>query len=124
VSYHKVTVVGNLAAKPEMRFTPDGKPYATFRMASNDFGTTTWWRVTVWGNQAEPCTQYNDKGSLVLVEGRMNCDKATGSPRIWTDSGGNARAGYEISSSRVVFLGSREKTETAEKPVDTGDIPF
>ena len=127
MSYQKIQIVGNLAAKPEMRYTPDGKPYSTFRMASNDFGNTTWFRVTVWGNQAEPCANNLDKGRQVLVDGRLTGDKATGSPKIWTDNSGNARASFEVSASRVVFLGGSpgaRREEPAQEKVDTSDIPF
>ena len=134
MSYQKVIVVGNLAADPEMKFTPDGKALTTFRMASNDYNSTTWWRVAVWGKQAEAVAEHLAKGRSCLVEGRMNCDKATGSPRVRTDSSGNARAGYEINASQVTFLsgGNREqasspaprRTESAPVVADDENIPF
>ena len=134
MSYHKVIVVGNLSSEPEMKFTPDGKALTTFRMASNDYNSTTWWRVAVWGKQAEAAAEHLAKGRSCLVEGRMNCDKSTGGPRVWTDNSGNARAGYEINASQVTFLGggsmeqasspAPHRTESAPVVADDENIPF
>jgi single-strand DNA-binding protein len=60
----------------------------------------------VWGRQAETCNQYLAKGRKVLVEGRLNPDKETGGPRIWTDQNGKARASYEVNAFEVQFMDS------------------
>jgi single-strand DNA-binding protein len=67
---------------------------------------TTWFRVTVWGKQAETVNQYLAKGREVLVEGRMNPDE-NGGPRIWTRQDGTSAASYEITAQTVRFLGGR-----------------
>jgi single-stranded DNA-binding protein len=43
---------------------------------------TAWFRITVFGAQAESCNQYLKKGSKVLVEGRLNPD-TNGSPKVF-----------------------------------------
>ena len=48
---------------------------------------TTWYKVSVFGRQAEACAQYLKKGSGVLVEGRLQPDKSTGGPRVWESNG-------------------------------------
>lgn len=115
-SYQKIVIVGNLGRDPEMRYTPDGTPVTDFSVAtnrkwSNSDGSageeTTWFRVTVWRRQAETVAQYLKKGSQVLVEGRMKADRATGGPRVWSGQDGVARASYEITANRVIFLGGR-----------------
>ncbi|HEY89810.1 MAG TPA: single-stranded DNA-binding protein [Thermoflexia bacterium] len=115
-SYQKIVIVGNLGGDPEMRYTPDGTPVTNFSVATNrkwnnSDGSageeTTWFRVTVWRRQAETVAQYLKKGSQVLVEGRMKADRATGGPRVWSGQDGVARASYEITANRVVFLGGR-----------------
>jgi single-strand DNA-binding protein len=68
---------------------------------------TVWFRVSVWGKQAEVCNQYLSKGRQVLVEGRLTAEKETGGPRIWTDQNGKPRASYEVSAFEVRFLGTR-----------------
>lgn len=114
-SYQKLTLVGNLGQDPEMRYTPNGQPVTNFSMATNRRWTdnngvtheeTAWWRISVWGKQAETCNQYLRKGRKVLVDGRIIVDRETGSPRIWTDQNGNARCSLEVNAFEVVFMDS------------------
>jgi len=140
--YEKIIFAGNLGRDPELRYTPTGQAVANLSVAVNRQYTnsngeqvkiTTWFRVTVWGKQAEACNQYLRKGSKVLVEGRLNPDPATGSPRIWTRQDGTAGASYEVTAQTVRFLSSRaeDAAETghpapAPAPVFSADddIPF
>ncbi len=50
-----------------MRFTADGKPVTSFSMATSrkykEKEETAWFRITVFGAQAESCNQYLKKGS-------------------------------------------------------------
>jgi single-strand DNA-binding protein len=90
-----------------MRATPSGQMVTNFSVAVNNSWTdtstgelhemTTWYRVSVWGKQAETCNQYLSKGRKVLVEGKLNADKETGGPRV-AGSGGKWRASYEINA--------------------------
>ena len=64
----------------------------------------TWFRVSVWGRQAEAANQYLSKGRQVLVEGRISPDPNTGSPRLFTRQDGSVGASFEIVASRVQFL--------------------
>ena len=115
--YQKITVVGNLGRDPEMRYMPDGTAVTSFSVATGRRWTdkatgqpvdeTTWFRVSVWGRQAETANQYLAKGRKVLVEGRIKPDPSTGSPRIWTRQDGTVGSSYEITASNIVFLSSR-----------------
>jgi single-strand DNA-binding protein len=69
---------------------------------------TTWFRVSVFGKQAEACAQYLKKGSLVLVEGHLTPDKTTGGPKTFTRQDGTVGASFEIFANTVRFLSSRE----------------
>jgi len=115
--YQKIIVVGNLGRDPEMRFTPTGQPVTSFSVATSRQYTgnngekvkeTLWFRITIWGKQAESCNQYLKKGSKVLVEGRLTGDPATGGPRIWNRQDNTPGASFEITASSVQFLSSRE----------------
>lgn len=138
--YQKVTIVGNLGRDPEMRYTPGGQAVTNFSVATNYVYTnsngervkeTTWFRVSAWGRQAETCNQYLNTGSRVLVEGRMNADRETGGPRIWTRQDGTPAASYELRADRVVFLSARGEEQAGmypegmpgEEPAED-DIPF
>ena len=88
--YQKTLIVGNLGREPEMRYMPDGTAVTNLNVATNRRWTdkqsgqpveeVTWFRVNVWGRQAETCNEYLSKGSKVLVEGTLVPDKETGGP--------------------------------------------
>jgi single-strand DNA-binding protein len=118
--YQKLVIVGNLGRDPEMRYTPSGQAVTNLNIATNRQYTsnsgervkeTTWFRISVWGKQAETCNQYLRKGSKVLVEGRLNQDPATGGPRIWTGTDGAPRASFEMTAQTVRFLSSRQEDQ-------------
>ena len=114
--YQLIVIAGNLGRDPEMRYTPSGQAVTNLNVATNNQYTsksgekvkeTTWWRVSVWGKQAESCNEYLRKGSKVLVEGRMSQDPETGGPRLWKDNADTWKASYEITAQTVRFLSSK-----------------
>ena len=129
--YQKLIIVGNLGRDPEMRYTQSGTPVTNFSVATNRRWTnqdgspgeeTIWFRVSVWRRQAETCNEYLEKGSRVLVEGRLNPDPETGGPRIWTDRNGNPRASFEMTGLNVRFLG-RSAAGGGGGPADLPEEP-
>jgi single-strand DNA-binding protein len=136
--FHKIILVGNLGRDPEMRYTPSGQAVCNLSVATNRTWTrdgeqqreTVWFRVTVWGRQAETVNQYLRKGRQVLVEGRMTPDE-NGNPRIWTGNDGQARASFEVTAQTVRFLGGRddegfgsEDEFGGSSPETEDEIPF
>jgi single-strand DNA-binding protein len=136
--YHTLIIVGNLGKDPEMRYTPSGQAVTNFNVATNRQYTgsdgqmvkeTIWFRVSVWGKQAETCNTYLKKGSKVLIEGRLVPDPKTGGPRIWQGQNGPG-ATFEVSASTVRFLSSRgeetlgEYSPAAEHEIADDNIPF
>jgi single-strand DNA-binding protein len=136
--YHTIIIVGNLGRDPEMRYTQSGQAVTNFSVATSrnytsSDGTrvdeTVWFRVSVWGRQAETTNQYLRKGLKVLVEGRLIPDQSTGGPRIWNRQDGTPAASFEVNASTVRFLTPRGEAE-ADIPHDSGqaatddDIPF
>ncbi len=115
--YQKLLIVGNLGNDPEMRYMPDGTAVTSFSVATNRSWTdsqtgqpvkeTTWFRVSVWGRQAESVNQYLSKGRQVLVEGRLKPDAATGGPRLWQRQDGSMAASFEMTAENVRFIGGR-----------------
>lgn len=126
--YQKLMVVGNLGGPVELKYLPDGTPVGNFSMATNrkwDGGEeTVWFRISVFGSQAEACEKYIGKGSQVLVEGRLKPDKETGGPRVWTDKQGNPRASFEVTAQRVKFLGGNKQEERVVEKEPEEEIPF
>jgi single-strand DNA-binding protein len=136
--FQEITIIGNLGQDPELRYTPQGDPVTSFSLATNRKWTnasgqpgeeTTWFRVSVWGKQAEACNQYLAKGRQVFVKGRLTPDKGTGGPRLWTDQHGQARASFEIRAMTVQFLGGGntqtvQPQQSTNSQVPEDEIPF
>jgi single-strand DNA-binding protein len=138
MSFNKVVLVGNLGRDPELRYTPQGNPVCNFSMATTEKRTgktgekeetTTWFRVTLWGRQAEAAAQYLAKGTQVYIEGRLRVEE-------WTDRDGKLRFTLEVNGSDMQFLGSApDHREPNQKEPDKSlgstkiaddddDIPF
>lgn len=107
-SVNKVILIGNLGAKPELKFLPSGQAVCEMRIATTDVYTdksqqrqekTEWHRIVVWGKTAENCAQYLDKGRQIYVEGRLQT-------RSWDDKNtGEKRYMTEVVANQVTFLG-------------------
>lgn len=124
--FAKLIIVGNLGSDPELRYTPAGKSYCRISLAvnrtwANDKGEkqvdTTWFRVTVWGKQAEACNQYLSKGRMVLVE----AEQIKASAYMSRDN--QPAATLEIVARNVRFLGGNgngngKGATGAEQPVE------
>lgn len=135
MSYQKLIIVGYLGRAPEMRYTPSGTAVTSLNVASNRTHTdqdgqkvqeTTWFRVSVWGKQAENANNYLQRGSRVLIEGELRPDKETGGPKVFTRNDGTAGASYEVFAHNVRYLSTaRNEYEEAGPDVGDGDnIPF
>jgi single-strand DNA-binding protein len=113
--FQKIILIGNLGGDPTMQYMPDGTAVTNFSMAINRKWTdrqtgevqeeVTWFRVSVWGRQAEAVNEYLTKGRQVMVEGRLRPDPQTGSPRLWTRQDGRVGASFEVTATDVKFLG-------------------
>jgi single-strand DNA-binding protein len=127
--YNKVILIGNLTKDPEVRYTPQGTPVASFRLAVNQKyksgdemkQDTLFIDVVVWGKQGETCGQYLNRGSSALVEGRLQ-------ERRW-ESEGQQRSKFEVVAQQVRFLSSKRGTPSSEgditPPEETTDLePF
>jgi single-strand DNA-binding protein len=107
MSFNKIILVGNLGRDPELRYTPQGTPVCSFSMATNerrrDRNTgenndiVTWFRVTLWGRQAETASQYLQRGNPVYIEGRLRVEE-------YTDRDGNKRHSLEVNGTDMQFI--------------------
>ena len=111
MSFNKIILVGNLGRDPELRYTPQGTPVCSFTMATNEKrkdkagemqDVTTWFRVTLWGRQAEAASQYLTKGRPVYIEGRLRVEE-------WTDRDSKQRYTLEVHATDMQFIGSRSE---------------
>jgi single-strand DNA-binding protein len=131
MSYQKLIIVGYLGKAPEMRFSASGTAVTSLNVASNrtysdqdgrKVQETTWWRVSVWGKQAENANNYLQKGSMVLVEGELRPDKETGGPKVFTRNDGTPGASYEVFAHNVRYLSAAQQGE--RERVNDEDVPF
>jgi single-strand DNA-binding protein len=111
--YQRLVLVGNLGRDPEMRYTPNGTAVTQLSVATSRKWTdasgqlkeeTAWFRVSVFGKQAETCNQYLAKGRKVLVEGDLVVDEKTGGPRVYQRKDGTYGASFEVRANTVRFL--------------------
>src|SRR5712671_6513610 len=106
---NRVVLVGNLTRDPELRHTPGGTPVCSLRIAVNSrrkdesgqwVDKPNYFSISVFGNQAESCTQYLSKGRPVAIDGRLEW-------REWQAQDGAKRESVEVVADSVQFLGSR-----------------
>ena len=103
MNLNKVFILGNLTRDPELRQTPGGQAVCSFGIATNRFFTDSagqrqkqaeFHNIVAWGRQAEIVNQYLKKGSMVLIEGRLQT-------RNWQDPQGVKHWKTEIIAERV-----------------------
>lgn len=104
--FQQLIINGNLGKAPELRYTQSGTPVCSFDVAVKDAWTndqgqrqeeTTWYRVTAWRKQAETCAQYLERGSQVLVTGKVKAHPYTGRD-------GTLGASLEVKADTIRFL--------------------
>ena len=116
MSLNKAMIIGNLGRDPEMRYTPSGQAVTQFTVAVNrNFKgqngewqeETEWFRVVVWGQQAERAAEHLRKGNKVYIEGRLQT-------RQWEDQTGQKRYTTELVANQVTNLERRTRDEAPE----------
>src|SRR5215213_10125276 len=110
----KIQIIGNLGRDPELRYTPNGRPVASFTVAVNQstknqqtgewIEATDWFRVSVWGDRGERAAENLRKGARVFVDGRFKA-------REYEANDGQKRMSLDITADTVLGLDKREQTE-------------
>ena len=105
-----------------MRFTPNGRPVTSFRVATNWKSTTPdgerrqeteWFSVVAWSKLAEQCNQFLAKGRLVYAEGRIHT-------RSWEGQDGLQHSKAEVIANKVIFLDRRGMAPLADERLEEG----
>ena len=109
-SLNKVYLLGNLTRDPDLRSLPSGQSVCEIGLAvgrryvnssGQEVEDTCFVDVVVWGRSAANCKQYLEKGSQVLVEGRLQLDQ-------WEDrNGGGKRSRLRVVAEQIQFLNRR-----------------
>jgi len=136
MNINRVVLTGNLTRDPDLRSTPSGLSICKLGLAVNtrrkNNATGAWeekanfFRVTVFGGQADSCGQYLRKGRPVAIDGRLEWS-------TW-ESDGQKRESIDIIADNVQFLGGRDDAGNgnsfssavhaaeSDVPIDTGDF--
>ena len=138
MNFNKVILVGRLTGDPQLRNIPSGQSVCSFGLATNRIWTdrktnekqkkVEFHNIVLWRRLAEIAGQYLTKGSLVLIEGRLQT-------RSWEDQSGNRRIRTEIVAERMQLAPrtiakaapEEEKEEipvVEEDEINPDDIPF
>ena len=113
-----VTLTGRLTADPELRSTSNGS-VASLRLAvqrprkDGEDQAADYVDITVFGRQADTCSQYLAKGRKVAVEGRLHHSE-------W-DSDNGHRQKLEVIARNVEFLDARKTDDTAPTNQEGGE---
>lgn len=153
--FNKVVLMGNLTRDPELRTTPQGSTVCSFSLAVN----RTWKNASgeqqeavdyidcnIWGKPAEIIDQYMNKGSGILVSGRLQQRswEQDGQKRSKVEvvvedfnfvgggdgsggsrsSGGSSSSNASSSSSSNPPAGGKKSEEADDEPINLDDIPF
>ncbi len=144
MNLNKVFLIGRLTKKPELRTTTTGQQVSSFGLATNRVWNNPqtkekqeqveFHNIVLWGRLAEVASQYLDKGSLLLVEGRIQTrswDDKSGVKKYITEIiGENIQLGPKSSNAPSVDSGFRKEEEIPvieeekEKEIDISQIPF
>ena len=105
--YNHSTLIGNLVKDPDLKYIPSGKAVCNFSIAINRkykdketdqySDSVTFIRIITWGNIAENCEKYLQKGSSVFVSGRIQT-------RTWEKDNGEKQYVTEVVADTVQFL--------------------
>src|SRR5215470_5314415 len=107
-SYNRVILVGNLTRDPELRYIPSGTAVTEIGLAVNDrrknaagewVDETTFVDVTLWSRTAEIASEYLNKGSSVMIEGRLKLD-------TW-EKDGKKNSKLRVVGEKLVMLGGK-----------------
>ncbi len=128
MNLNKAILVGRLTRDPEVRSLPSGQQVASFGLATDRFYNdksgqrqqqTEFHNVVLFGRTAEIASQYLKKGSLTLIEGRIQT-------RSWQDAEGNKKYRTEVVGDSLQLGPRSNESQSATTPSNENkkeDIP-
>lgn len=125
---NRICIMGRLTAAPELRYTQQNTPVASFTLAvDRDYQQggserqTDFIPCVAWRGTAEFVSKYFTKGSMAAVSGRLQL-------RDWTDKDGNKRRTAEVVAESIYFGESKKRDASPdvqfEEIPDDGELPF
>lgn len=125
---NSIQLIGRLTTKPELRYTTSNKAVSNFNIAVNRNFTNAdgsrdadFISCQVWNKQAENLVKYQDKGSLIAVEGNLRVEQ------YQVESGENRYKTY-VAVNNIEYLSPSKSGQSTEKsqenPVEPDEDPF
>jgi single-strand DNA-binding protein len=125
---NSIQLIGRLTSKPELRYTTSDKAVSNFNIAVNRNFTNAdgsrdadFISCQVWNKQAENLVKYQDKGSLISVEGNLRVEQ-------FEDKDGNNRYKTYVAVNNIEYLSPVKSGQNAEipqkSPVEPEEDPF
>ena len=112
MTYQQITIVGNVGRDAEIKYLRDGTAVTDFSVAVSKVSgrgeqrkeSTTWFKVTIWREQAETAAQYVKKGTRILLTGEVSAS-------AWIDKkSGEAHASLELTANVFRLLSSKAES--------------
>ena len=124
-----VVIAGNLTREPELKFTKTGTPIATFSIANNQrkqvndewVDDVSYFNFIVWGDKGEKYASRFNKGTSLLVEGKLK------QQRWETDAGKRSKVeivAYKVTPTEKKPAHHEQQPEEPTQPVDDDSVPF
>jgi single-strand DNA-binding protein len=129
---NSIFIIGNIGQKPVIKTLQSGDKVANFSVGTaSGFGQnkkTIWFSVSIFGKTADVIEQYTDKGSKILVQGRLE-------ENTYTDKNGVEKTAFNLVGSNIQLLSQKEQQEQATQPAiaqssvsvmaeNSDDLPF
>lgn len=126
---NKVHLIGNLTKDPELRYTKQNTPVASYTIAINSrYGEqqqTDFINISTWGKSGEFVSKYFKKGQPIAITGRLK-------NRNYEDSNGVKHYSMEVVTEDIEFVGSKKeevKIEPREEfvpnfNIEDGELPW
>lgn len=115
----KIHVIGRLGADAEVKQSKQGKEFATFNIAVDDFvqgkRTTTWFAVADFSEVAKRRAEFLKKGSMIEVQGLESC-------RVYVDRNNLPQVARDIRATHIDFVSTNSKREGEAESVDCGTL--
>ena len=121
---NKVHLIGNLTKDPELRYTKQNTPVASYTIAVNtgygELQETNYINITTWGKAGEFVSKYFKKGQSIALTGRLKNRNY--------ESNGVKHYGMEVVTEDIEFVGSKKEEPKEEFipnfEVDDEELPF
>lgn len=151
MNLNKAFIVGRLTRDPEVKTTPNGHNVTTFSLATNRYWTnqqgqkqdvTEFHNIVAWGKLAEISGQYLKKGSMCLIEGRLQTRSWEGQdgvkryrteivaesmqlgPRAGSGDSGPGSNSYSQQDEQIPTIQQDESASSSSDDIDVENIPF